>query len=119
GGSGEEGEGAKGAGGRLIPATITGLGPPSPHSNLIAVWYFVMTLGSLGFAYRDSGVRRATGALIIGAYLVFLGSLLATAHSASPDPWLTVIPLAVVAAAGGGGLARRAGRQGRRGGAPE
>jgi Ca2+/Na+ antiporter len=105
--------------GLLIPATITGLGPPSPHSNLIAVWYLMMTLGSLGFAYRDSGVRRATGALIIGAYLVFLGSLLATAHSASPDPRLTVIPLAVVAAAGGVGLARRPGRKRRREGAPD
>src|SRR5215468_4103198 len=97
--------------GLLIPATITGLGPPSPHSNLIAVWYLVMTLGSVGFAYRDSGVRRATGALIIGAYLVFLGSLLATAHSAAPDPWLTVIPLAVVTVAAGVGLARRPGRK--------
>jgi hypothetical protein len=43
-----------------------------------------MTVASLGFAYRDSGARRTTGALIIGAYLVFLGSLLATAHAAAP-----------------------------------
>src|SRR6266566_4239034 len=81
------------AAGLLIPATITGLGPPSADSVLIAVWYLVMTLASLAFAYRDGGVSRATGALIIGAYLVFLGSLLATAPSASPDPRLTVIPL--------------------------
>jgi hypothetical protein len=38
-------------------------------------------------------VSRVTGALIIGAYLVFLGSLLATANAASPDPRLTVFPL--------------------------
>ena len=50
-------------------------------------------------------MSRATGALIIGAYLVFLGSLLATAHSASPDPRLTVVPLVVVAV----GRRRRAG----------
>jgi cation:H+ antiporter len=97
--------------GLLIPATITGLGAPSPHSDLIAVWYLVMTLASLGFAYRDSGVSRATGALIIGAYLVFVGSLLTTAHSASPDPRLTVIPLVVVAVGAGAGLARRPGRK--------
>lgn len=97
--------------GLLIPATITGLGPPSADSVLIAVWYLVMTLASLAFAYRDGGVSRVTGALIIGAYLVFLGSLLATAHSASPDPRLTVIPLVVVAAGAAAGLARRPGRK--------
>jgi cation:H+ antiporter len=93
--------------GLLLPATITGLGAPSPHSDLIAVWYLVLTVAALAFAYRDGGVRRATGALIIGAYLVFLGSLLATAHSASPDPRLTVIPLVAVAVASIAGLARR------------
>jgi len=40
--------------GLLIPATITGLGPPSADSVLIAVWYLVMTLASLAFAYRDA-----------------------------------------------------------------
>ena len=49
---------------------------------LIAVWYLGLTAVSLAFAYRDGGVRRATGVLIIGSYLVFLGSLLATAHAA-------------------------------------
>src|SRR5215470_11186077 len=97
--------------GLLIPAAITGLGPPSADSVLIAVWYLVLTLASLAFAYRDGGVSRATGALIIGAYLVFLGSLLATAHSASPDPRLTVVPLVVVAAGAAAGLARRPGRK--------
>lgn len=94
-------------GGLLLPATITGLGAPSPQSDLIAVWYLVLTVASLAFAYRDGGVRRVTGALIIGAYLVFLGSLLATAHSAAPDPRLTVIPLVVVVAGCAAGLARR------------
>jgi cation:H+ antiporter len=95
--------------GLLLPATITGLGAPSPHSDLIAIWYLVLTVAALAFAYHDGGVRRATGALIIGAYLVFLGSLLATAHSASPDPRLTVIPLVVVAVSSIAGLARRPG----------
>jgi cation:H+ antiporter len=93
--------------GLLVPATITGLGTPSAHSALIAVWYLVLTAVSLAFAYRDGGVRRATGAFIIGAYLVFLGSLLATAHTSAPSPALTAAPLAVVAAACAAGLARR------------
>jgi cation:H+ antiporter len=104
--------------GLLIPATITGLGPPSPHSVLITVWYLVMTVASIAFAYRDGGVSRATGALIIGAYLVFLGSLLATAHSASPDPRLTVVPLVVVTAGAVAGLARRPRRKRGRGRPP-
>ncbi len=93
--------------GLLLPAVITGLGAPSAHSALIAVWYLVLTVIAIAFAYRDGGVRRVTGALIIGAYLVFLGSLLATAHSAAPGPPLTVIPLLVVAAGSAAGLARR------------
>ena len=96
--------------GLLVPATITGLGPPSGQSSLIAVWYLALTVIALAFAYRDSGVRRASGALIIGAYLVFLGSLLIVAHSVAPSPWVTVVPLVVVVVCGGVGLARRPGR---------
>jgi hypothetical protein len=96
--------------GLLVPATITGLGPPAGQSSLIAVWYLALTVIALAFAYRNSGVRRATGALIIGAYLVFLGSLLSVANSAEPSPWVTVVPLAVVAVCSGVGLARRPGR---------
>jgi cation:H+ antiporter len=96
--------------GLLVPATITGLGPPSAQSNLIAVWYLALTVIALAFAYRDSGVRRASGAFIIGAYLLFVGSLLTVAHSAAPSPWLTVFPLVVVAVCSGLGLLRRPGR---------
>jgi cation:H+ antiporter len=62
--------------GLLLPAVLTGLGTPSGQDTLIAVWYFGLTIVSLGFAYRDRGLRRPVGALIIGAYLVFIGSLL-------------------------------------------
>lgn len=62
--------------GLLLPAVLTGLGSPSGQDTLIAVWYFGLTIVSLGFAYRNRGLRRAVGALIIGAYLVFVGSLL-------------------------------------------
>jgi hypothetical protein len=78
---------------------------------LIAVWYLGLTAAALAFAFRDGGVRRATGAFIIGAYLVFLGSLLASAHAAAPGPGLTVVPLLVTGLAGVAALARRPGRQ--------
>jgi len=93
--------------GLLLPATITGLGPPSGGSGLIAVWYLVLTLIALAFAYRDSGVSRPTGALIIGAYLVFLGSIWIVAHTAEPGPGATIVPLVIVVASSAVGLARR------------
>jgi cation:H+ antiporter len=93
--------------GLLLPATLTGLGPPSGASALIAVWYLVLTLIALAFAYRDSGMSRATGALIIGAYLVFLGSLWIVANTAAPGPAASVVPLVIVVACSGAGLARR------------
>jgi hypothetical protein len=65
---------------------------------------------ALAFAYRDSGMSRTTGALIIGAYLVFLGSLWIVAHAAAPGPGVTIVPLAVVVACSGAGLARRRAR---------
>jgi hypothetical protein len=93
--------------GLLLPATITGLGPPSGQSSLIAVWYLALTLIALAFAYRDSGMSRATGGLIIAAYLVFLGSLWVVAHVADPGPGGTIVPLLVVVACSAAALARR------------
>jgi cation:H+ antiporter len=93
--------------GLLLPAAITGLGAPSPQATLIAVWNVGLTIAALSFAYRDSGVRRASGALIIGSYLVFLGSLLTTASSAAPPATLTVVPALIVAAGCVAGLLRR------------
>jgi cation:H+ antiporter len=93
--------------GLLLPGTVTGLGPPSGQSDLIAVWNLVLTAAALAHAYRDAGVRRSTGTLVIGAYLVFLASLLATSHTASPGPSMTVVPLGVVVVAATVGLARR------------
>jgi cation:H+ antiporter len=99
------------AAGLLLPATIIGLGAPSVHAALIAVWYLGLTALAMAFAYRDGGVRRATGLLIIGSYLVFLGSLLATAHTSAPGFRATGVPLLLTAAAWAAGLARRPGRR--------
>jgi cation:H+ antiporter len=106
------------AAGLLLPASITGLGPVSVHSVLIAVWYLVLTAAALAFALRDGGVRRATGAFIVGSYLLFLGSLLTTAHSAAPGIRFTVVPLVIVVVAGVAGLARRPAGRGPAGGPP-
>ena len=66
--------------GLLIPAAITGLGPPSGPTTLVTAWYAGLTAAVLAAAYRGSGLRRGTGLAIIAAYLIFVGSLLAAAY---------------------------------------
>jgi cation:H+ antiporter len=66
--------------GLLLPATLIGLGQPAGQTVLIAAWYIGLTIVTLAFAYRDRGIRRVTGILIIAAYVVFTGSLLVPPH---------------------------------------
>ena len=65
--------------GLLVPATIIGLGAPSASATLTATWYAGLTVVALAIAYRDRGLRRDTGALIVAAYLAFAVVLLVVA----------------------------------------
>ena len=76
--------------GLLLPATLIGLGQPTGQTALIAAWYIGLTAVTLAFAYRDRGIRRLTGILIIAAYVVFTGSLLVPAHQ-SHWFWIVVM----------------------------
>ena len=67
--------------GLLIPAALIGLGQPTSQTTLIATWYIALTGVVLAFAYRDHGIRRYVGVLIIAAYVVFAGSLLVSAYA--------------------------------------
>jgi cation:H+ antiporter len=87
------------AAGLLLPAALLGLGRPSGETTLVAAWYLGLTVFVLAFAYADRGLRRGAGLLIIGAYGVFLATLLATAHATSLDPRVTVAPAAAIVAA--------------------
>ncbi len=82
--------------GLLLPATLIGLGQPTGQTALIAAWYIGLTAVTLAFAYRDRGIRRVTGILIIAAYVVFTGSLLIPAYQ--PDWSQTVITVGTVVA---------------------
>jgi len=84
--------------GLMLPAAITGLGRPSSQATLVAGWYAGLTLFALTIAYRDRGLRRPAGFLIIGAYLVFLGSLLTIAYAILPTAAGVIAPAAAVAA---------------------
>ncbi|MGH9208018.1 MAG: sodium:calcium antiporter, partial [Acidimicrobiales bacterium] len=67
--------------GLLIPAVVVGIGQASGQTALLAAWYIGMSAFVLALSYRDRGIRRGTGMLIICGYLVFVGSLLASAHA--------------------------------------
>jgi cation:H+ antiporter len=76
--------------GLLLPAAVIGLGGPSSQVALMAAWYIGLTAVLLAFAYRDRGIRRATGVVVIAAYFVFAGSVLVLADATSPDSWIGV-----------------------------
>ena len=82
--------------GLLLPAAVIGLGRPTGQATLIAAWYLGLTAVLLAFAWRDRGVFRKTGILVIAAYAVFAGSVLVTAHT--PDRWRIAIAAGAVAA---------------------
>ncbi len=53
--------------GLLLPAAVLGLGTPTGQTTLITAWYLGLTAVVLVFAYRDRGIRRQTGILVIAA----------------------------------------------------
>ena len=66
--------------GLLLPAIVVGLGAPSGQTTLVAVWYLGLTTFALAGAYISSGLGRGYGSLIICAYLVFAGLVVASAR---------------------------------------
>jgi cation:H+ antiporter len=65
--------------GLLIPTTFLGLGAPSGQTTFVAASYLAMTVLALVYAYVNGGLRRSSGVVIVAAYLVFSGVLVATA----------------------------------------
>jgi Ca2+/Na+ antiporter len=65
--------------GLLVPATVIGIGGPSSQTTLITVWYAGLTAVVLGFAYRDRGIRRPIGAVVVVAYVISTGSIITVA----------------------------------------
>lgn len=67
------------AAGLLLPATFVGLGASSGPTAFVAVYYLGLTAFVLASAYWGKGLRRGQGALIVCAYVVFSGVLVAVA----------------------------------------
>jgi Ca2+/Na+ antiporter len=83
--------------GLLLPGAVVGLGRPAPQTSLVVAWYAALTLAVLVLAWRHSGLSRGPGAVVIGSYAAFCGSLLASAYGVAAA---VVVPsLGVLAAA--------------------
>ncbi len=67
--------------GLLLPATVASIGAASGQATLVAAWYVGLTGFALASAYRSRGLRRGSGALIVGAYLVFSVMLAVVAYA--------------------------------------
>ncbi|MBR7830303.1 hypothetical protein KDK95_28635 [Actinospica sp. MGRD01-02] len=82
--------------GLLLPAAITGLGPRTGQGILVAAWYAGLTVVALAFAYRDRGLTRLSGSVIIGGYAMFVAALIASALAGYVTPVTAVLPAALV-----------------------
>ena len=58
--------------GLLLPAAVVGLGVTTSREVLVALWYAGLTVVVLLFAYRDRGLRRHTGMVVLVAYALFV-----------------------------------------------
>jgi cation:H+ antiporter len=85
--------------GLLLPAAVIGLGRPSSQAVLVTVWYVALTLTVLALAWRDRGLGRGAGSLVIAAYAAFTLSVVASGY-AIPSGTRVVTVLAVLTAAG-------------------
>jgi Ca2+/Na+ antiporter len=65
--------------GLLLPAAIVGLGGTSSREVFVALWNFGLTALVLVLAYRNQGLRRQTGIVILIAYVLFVVTLIASA----------------------------------------
>jgi cation:H+ antiporter len=62
--------------GLLLPALLSSTATPSRGTALVAGWYAGLTLCTLALALKGRGLDRRAGGLIIGIYLVLVGTLL-------------------------------------------
>jgi cation:H+ antiporter len=92
--------------GLLIPASLAGLGPYSGPGTLVAAWYAGLTVLALALAYRDRGLGRIAGTVIIAGYLAFVIALAVSVAQGSVRLATAVLPAVLIAAAGVPLLAR-------------
>lgn len=94
--------------GLLVPASIAGLGAGSGQGTLVAAWYAGLTGLALALAFRGRGLNRASGTVIVAAYLAFVTALAVSVVQRGVRPVTAVLPAAVIAVVGALLLARPA-----------
>ena len=85
--------------GLLVPASLTGLGPPSPRDMIVAGWYAGLTVLALACAYRGRGLSRLPGTAIIAAYLAFVAALVVSVTRGQAGSAAVIVAAAAAAAA--------------------
>ena len=87
--------------GLLLPAAVLGLGHASGNEIMVAAWYAGLTAVVLVFAYKDRGVGRDAGIVILAAYALFLVSLTVVATGAHRALAAVLVPPILLGAAVG------------------
>ncbi len=81
--------------GLLLPAAIVGLGVTTDREVLVALWYAGLTTVVLLLAYRERGLRRHTGMVVLVAYALFVVVLTAVALGHTEWYWYAVPPFLI------------------------
>ena len=78
--------------GQLLPAAVVGLGVTTTREVVVALWYAGLTAVVLLFAYRDHGLRRHTGMVVLVAYALFVVVIVVTGLGRGNWLWYLVPP---------------------------
>ena len=78
--------------GLLLPAAVVGLGVTTSREVVVALWYAGLTAVVLLFAYRDHGLRRHTGMVVLVAYALFAVVIVMTGLGRGNWLWYLVPP---------------------------
>jgi cation:H+ antiporter len=66
--------------GLLLPASLIGLGTTTSREVFVALWFLGLTAVVLTLAYRDHGLRRHSGLVVLVAYALFVLTLVFVAR---------------------------------------
>jgi cation:H+ antiporter len=66
--------------GLLLPATLIGLGATTNREVFVSLWFLGLTAVVLLLAYRDRGLRRHSGFVVLSAYALFVLTLVPVAR---------------------------------------
>ncbi len=78
--------------GLLLPAAVVGLGATTTREVLVALWYAGLTAVVLLVAYRDRGLRRHSGMVVLVAYALFVVVIVVTGLGHGNWLWYLVPP---------------------------